>query len=421
MTPPMAFGPPETLSTAYQADTPSTVYQADTPPPPYQDDGTSPSSYLSYQDDPTRVYKADTPPPVYQHDTVPVYMDDTPPVYKDNTPPVYQYDTPPHEDDTASPPPPLDEFSAAYDPDYTYPAKKLDAKAMRAIPILAKLQEKFTMLKEDERDQLIEKAKSYQKKFRNIIGKIDRETAMKFNLNIGLIKKILALENVKEPKDDSSATLQMDRAAAPLDQHNQEPEESEDDEEEDTGAPVKVKELDLKQQDIVNFSVGQLTAGDSIACTRRVVEVTHFTEQVIEGMLFSFNLLLQGVGKCPQVFTRCSMTVLDEPWESGKEVQWDKSTCRRDQGDHEDEAAVGQDNDIPMIMFPASMPRPPPLYPRHHHHPYEADYYPLPHHPPTAKPRLSVVPHTFPRPAIIAPIPTAAMRLFTTTTTDVVK
>ena len=74
-------------------------------------------------------------------------------------------ETPPaaHRDDTPSAP----LLSVAFDPDYHYPARKLDAKAMKAIPILAKLQEKFTMLKEDERDRLIEKAKSYQKKFRN--------------------------------------------------------------------------------------------------------------------------------------------------------------------------------------------------------------------------------------------------------------
>jgi len=104
------------------------------------------------------------------------------------------------------------------------------------------------------------------------------------------------------------------------------------------GAPVLVEELNDQQQGIVDFAFSSLTAGDSNSCSRQIVQVQDFTEQVVAGTLYTFNLVLSNTGNCPgEEEKSCYMEVLDVPWAGGKQVQWDSVTCNRaDEEDYED-------------------------------------------------------------------------------------
>jgi len=100
------------------------------------------------------------------------------------------------------------------------------------------------------------------------------------------------------------------------------------------GAPEKVNgKLTTEQQGIVDFAFAQITLGDASACSRKVVDVTDFTQQVVAGTLYSFKLVLDydGLGNCPALASgkSCAMKVIDVPWDGGKKVLWDEVSCQR--------------------------------------------------------------------------------------------
>jgi len=100
------------------------------------------------------------------------------------------------------------------------------------------------------------------------------------------------------------------------------------------GAPEKVSgKLNAEQQGIVDFAFAEITLGDAAACSRKIVDVTDFSQQVVAGTLYSFKLVLdyEGTGSCPALASgkSCSMKVIDVPWDGGKKVLWDDVTCER--------------------------------------------------------------------------------------------
>jgi len=92
------------------------------------------------------------------------------------------------------------------------------------------------------------------------------------------------------------------------------------------GGISKVEKLSAKHQEIVDFGMAQL-AGTPGGCKKQLVRVENFGEQVVAGMLYHFDLVLQCDGEAESV---CHMKVVDVPWEGGKKVLWDQTTCSED-------------------------------------------------------------------------------------------
>ena len=49
------------------------------------------------------------------------------------------------------------------------------------------------------------------------------------------------------------------------------------------------------QLNIISFAVADLIAGDSLSCPRKVLSVSNFTEQVVSGYKYTFDLVLKTV------------------------------------------------------------------------------------------------------------------------------
>jgi len=101
------------------------------------------------------------------------------------------------------------------------------------------------------------------------------------------------------------------------------------------GGISKVEKLSAKHQEIVDFGMAQL-AGTPGGCQKRFVRVENFGEQVVAGMLYHFDLVLQCDGEAESV---CHMKVVDVPWEGGKKVLWDQTTCDGEEKEDTDETA----------------------------------------------------------------------------------
>jgi len=113
------------------------------------------------------------------------------------------------------------------------------------------------------------------------------------------------------------------------------------------GAPRPVQHLDETQQDIVNFALVQLQGGEHGPC-RRESRVEKFTEQVVAGKMYKFDLVLEHGDSRPEECQNpsdprtevCHMVIWDKPWEKYREVQWDQVECDR----HEEEDSDEEDN-----------------------------------------------------------------------------
>jgi len=104
------------------------------------------------------------------------------------------------------------------------------------------------------------------------------------------------------------------------------------------GAPVLQGDGFFSHQlNIISFAVADLIAGDSLSCPRKVLSVSNFTEQVVSGYKYTFDLVLKTVnnGNCPVGYGegKCTMEVIDKPWAGGKKVL-ESSTCERDVQEH---------------------------------------------------------------------------------------
>jgi len=119
------------------------------------------------------------------------------------------------------------------------------------------------------------------------------------------------------------------------------------------GAPQSVNSLDAKQQEIVDFALVQLQGGEHGPC-RRDSTVGKFTQQVVAGTLYKFDLVLHQSDSRPEecmTFSDarpevCHMVVWDKPWENYREVQWDQVECER----HEDEETEVQVKDKKPLL-----------------------------------------------------------------------
>merc|ERR1719348_819763 len=87
-------------------------------------------------------------------------------------------------------------------------------------------------------------------------------------------------------------------------------------------------------QDIVNFAMQELLAGEGGQCNKSLVKVENFTSQVVSGTLYKFNLVLKhhqdNQSNC-QVATNnpetCHMVVHDIPWQNKTMILWDQVDC----------------------------------------------------------------------------------------------
>jgi len=84
-------------------------------------------------------------------------------------------------------------------------------------------------------------------------------------------------------------------------------------------------------QDIVDFALQELEGGEGGLCKKKVIRVENFTSQVVAGMLYKFDLVLEHHNENPDSCEAapsnpetCTMVVYDIPWQKQRTVEWDR-------------------------------------------------------------------------------------------------
>jgi len=98
------------------------------------------------------------------------------------------------------------------------------------------------------------------------------------------------------------------------------------------GEPRPVIDLDEQQQGIVDFATSQLAGFNLAECPHQVAKIENFTEQLVAGMLYKFDLVEEASPGCPEINKErksCHLVVWEKPWENYKEVQWKQGTCSK--------------------------------------------------------------------------------------------
>jgi len=100
------------------------------------------------------------------------------------------------------------------------------------------------------------------------------------------------------------------------------------------GCPLKVDELSEAQQGVVDFAVLQLEGGVGGLCKKKVISTRNFTQQVVAGYRYKFDLVLEHsednpaeCEKSDETPESCSMDVYEVPWRQVMEVLWDNVNC----------------------------------------------------------------------------------------------
>lgn len=101
-----------------------------------------------------------------------------------------------------------------------------------------------------------------------------------------------------------------------------------------TGCPLQVDVLSDRQQAVVDFAVLQLEGGVGGLCKKKVISTKNFTQQVVAGYRYKFDLVLHHNKDNPAECERsdetpetCSMDVYEVPWRNVREVMWDNVDC----------------------------------------------------------------------------------------------
>jgi len=100
------------------------------------------------------------------------------------------------------------------------------------------------------------------------------------------------------------------------------------------GAPAKVDVLSDRHKAVVDFAVLQLEGGVGGACKKKVLTTKNFSQQLVSGFLYKFDLVLQHSEDNPPECARsdevpetCSMVVHEVPWLHSIDVLWDNVDC----------------------------------------------------------------------------------------------
>jgi len=100
------------------------------------------------------------------------------------------------------------------------------------------------------------------------------------------------------------------------------------------GCPLQVNVLSEAQKGVVEFAVAQLEGGEGGPCKKKLISVTNFTQQVVAGYRYKFELVLEHGSDNPEECERaeetpesCSLDVYEVPWRNLMEVQWDNVNC----------------------------------------------------------------------------------------------
>jgi len=119
-----------------------------------------------------------------------------------------------------------------------------------------------------------------------------------------------------------------------------------DDEAEDeppiVGAPETVKKLNRDQQEIADFAFSRLSSrpGAPVGCSKNLLRVENFSQQVVAGTLYKFDLIMQHDSSCShsKEESKCKLVVWDKPWENYREVQWEQVKCDDDESEEPEES-----------------------------------------------------------------------------------
>jgi len=123
------------------------------------------------------------------------------------------------------------------------------------------------------------------------------------------------------------------------------------------GCPSSVTELSEDHEAVVNFALLQL-AGEEGSCTKELVKVENFSQQVVAGLLYRFDLVLKHDNDNPEECAgpgsgeeeRCHMQVWEQKWrDPPKTINWDKVNCTRG-FEKEDSVVQRSDDKIPVEL-----------------------------------------------------------------------
>jgi len=123
------------------------------------------------------------------------------------------------------------------------------------------------------------------------------------------------------------------------------------------GCPLQVDKLSDKQQAVVDFAVLQLEGGVGGLCKKKVISTKNFTQQVVAGYRYKFDLVLHHSEDNPAECQRsdetpekCSMDVYEVPWRNVREVLWDNVDCvGRPQKDVKDKQRPARLVRVPLV------------------------------------------------------------------------
>ena len=88
---------------------------------------------------------------------------------------------------------------------------------------------------------------------------------------------------------------------------------------------MSAENLTEEQRKAVDFAVLQLQGGEE--CEGRRVQVDNFSQQLVAGLRYKFDLVLTGGCHGGDQEQRCSMDVYSVPWQQQMSVLWEHVRC----------------------------------------------------------------------------------------------
>jgi len=120
------------------------------------------------------------------------------------------------------------------------------------------------------------------------------------------------------------------------------------------GGPVKVdaENLSAEQKNVVDFAVVQLQGLEEGKgeCGKRLLRVENFSQQVVAGLRYKFDLVLGTEAGCEEAEEkRCEMDVYSVPWQQEMSIQWENVRC--DTGEEVTTKANRIRLSVPLIKY----------------------------------------------------------------------
>eukprot|EP00092_Neocalanus_flemingeri_P015017 GFUD01016219.1.p1 GENE.GFUD01016219.1~~GFUD01016219.1.p1 ORF type:complete len:603 (-),score=178.52 GFUD01016219.1:232-1977(-) len=131
------------------------------------------------------------------------------------------------------------------------------------------------------------------------------------------------------------------------------------------GCPLQVDVLTEAQKGVVDFAVLQLEGGEGGVCKKKLVGVKNFTQQVVAGYRYKFDLVLEHNADNPdecetseETPESCRMDVYEVPWRNVMEVLWENVNCAgRPENSPEDKPETSESSKLLRVPLMKAAPQ----------------------------------------------------------------